>query len=90
MYRSHGCVADACELFEKMPVKDVSAWDSILDAYASTDHQMDEALNVFNSMLLKDLSSFNIMILCQWEEAKKWGEMRKADTLLKLLDSAYD
>ncbi|KAJ6856316.1 hypothetical protein NC651_038042 [Populus alba x Populus x berolinensis] len=39
MYRSHGCVADACELFEKMPVKDASAWDSILDAYASTDHQ---------------------------------------------------
>ncbi|KAJ6957010.1 hypothetical protein NC653_039052 [Populus alba x Populus x berolinensis] len=23
MYRSHGCVADACELFEKMPVKDI-------------------------------------------------------------------
>ncbi|KAL9400451.1 hypothetical protein Peur_009412 [Populus x canadensis] len=61
MYRSHRCVADACKVFEKMPVKDVVAWNSILDAYASTD-QMDDALKVFNSMPLKDLSSFNIMI----------------------------
>ncbi|KAJ6743836.1 REPEAT-CONTAINING PROTEIN putative-RELATED [Salix viminalis] len=61
MYRSHRCVADACKVFEKMPVKDVVAWNSILDAYASTG-KMDDALKVFNSMPLKDLSSFNIMI----------------------------
>ncbi|KAF9681322.1 hypothetical protein SADUNF_Sadunf06G0214000 [Salix dunnii] len=61
MYRSHRCVADACKVFEKMPVKDVVAWNSILDACASTG-KMDDALKVFNSMPLKDLSSFNIMI----------------------------
>ncbi|KAJ6329837.1 hypothetical protein OIU76_008627 [Salix suchowensis] len=61
MYRSHRCVADACKVFEKMPVKDVVAWNSILDAYASTG-KMDDALKVFNSMPSKDLSSFNIMI----------------------------
>ncbi|CAK7353966.1 unnamed protein product [Dovyalis caffra] len=61
MYGSRHCIADACKVFEKMPVKDVVAWNSILDAYAST-NQMDEALNLFNSMPLKDFSSFNIMI----------------------------
>uniref|UniRef100_A0A6N2NJY8 Pentatricopeptide repeat-containing protein n=1 Tax=Salix viminalis TaxID=40686 RepID=A0A6N2NJY8_SALVM len=58
---SHRCVADACKVFEKMPVKDVVAWNSILDAYAATG-KMDDALKVFNSMPSKDLSSFNIMI----------------------------
>ncbi|KAJ6995240.1 hypothetical protein NC653_017888 [Populus alba x Populus x berolinensis] len=53
MYRSHRCVADACKVFEKMPVKDVVAWNSILDAYASTD-QMDDAL--------KNIITWNTMV----------------------------
>ncbi|KAB5553423.1 hypothetical protein DKX38_010734 [Salix brachista] len=61
MYSSQRCVADACKVSEKMPVKDVVAWYSILDADASSG-KMDDALKVFNSMPLKDLSSFNIMI----------------------------
>ncbi|KAJ8430185.1 hypothetical protein Cgig2_006693 [Carnegiea gigantea] len=47
--------------FDKMPVKDVIAWNSVLDAYASQ-NQMDVAATLFDSMPIKDLTSYNIMI----------------------------
>jgi pentatricopeptide repeat protein len=32
MYSSLGFVGDACKVFDNMPVKDVVAWNSMLDA----------------------------------------------------------
>lgn len=61
MYSSLGFIDDACKVFEKMPVKDVVAWNSMLDAYTSSG-RMDNATELFDSMPLKDLSSFNIMV----------------------------
>ncbi|EEF46864.1 pentatricopeptide repeat-containing protein At2g45350, chloroplastic [Ricinus communis] len=61
MYGNLHCIGDAFKVFEIMPVKDLIAWNSMLDAYASN-AQMDYASNLFNSMPLKDISSFNIMI----------------------------
>lgn len=61
MYSSLGFIGDAHNVFENMPLKDVVAWNSMLDAYVSSE-QMDNATLLFHSMPLKDLSSFNIMI----------------------------
>ncbi|KAJ8775392.1 hypothetical protein K2173_023157 [Erythroxylum novogranatense] len=61
MYGTFNRVADACKVFDTMPKKDVVAWNSMLDAFASNG-MMEEALNLFNSMPLKDFTSFNIMI----------------------------
>ncbi|GLU01234.1 hypothetical protein SLE2022_185470 [Rubroshorea leprosula] len=61
MYVAYGCLFDACKVFDKMPVKDVIAWNSMLDAYASSG-QMNDAMELFNSMPSKDLTSFNIMV----------------------------
>lgn len=61
MYASIHLIDDARKLFEKMPVKDLVAWNAMLDAYTSTG-QMDAAMKLFDSMPVKDLLSFNIMV----------------------------
>ncbi|KDP33502.1 hypothetical protein JCGZ_07073 [Jatropha curcas] len=61
MYGTLHCTADACKMFENMPVKDLVAWNSMLDAYASNG-EMEDAISLFHMMPLKDLSSFNILI----------------------------
>lgn len=61
MYSSLGLVDDARKAFDKMPVKDVVAWNSMLDVYASSG-QMGNAVEVFDTMPSPDLLSFNIMI----------------------------
>ncbi|KAF2313035.1 hypothetical protein GH714_008842 [Hevea brasiliensis] len=61
MYGTLHHIADACKVFAKMPVKDLVAWNSMLDAHASNG-QMEDAIHLFNLMPLKDQSSFNIMI----------------------------
>ncbi|KAM1021778.1 hypothetical protein ACFX2I_042828 [Malus domestica] len=47
--------------FDKMPERDVVAWNSMLDVYASSG-QMDNAMEIFDTMPSQDLASFNIMI----------------------------
>ncbi|PRQ26876.1 putative tetratricopeptide-like helical domain-containing protein [Rosa chinensis] len=61
MYSSLGIVAAARKAFDKMPVKDVVAWNSMLYAYASSG-QTGNAVQVFDTMPSQDLLSFNIMI----------------------------
>lgn len=61
MYSSLGIVVDARKAFDKMPVKDVVAWNSMLYVYASSG-QMGNAVQVFDTMPSHDLLSFNIMI----------------------------
>ncbi|PQQ21010.1 pentatricopeptide repeat-containing protein [Prunus yedoensis var. nudiflora] len=61
MYSSLGLLVNARKAFDKMPVRDVVAWNSMLDVYASGG-QMDNAVEIFDIMPLQDLSSFNIMI----------------------------
>ncbi|ONI32938.1 hypothetical protein PRUPE_1G395000 [Prunus persica] len=61
MYSSLGLLVNARKAFDKMPVRDVVAWNSMLDVYASGG-QMDNAIEIFDTMPLQDLSSFNIMI----------------------------
>lgn len=60
-YSTLGLVADACKVFDNMPIKDVVAWNSMLDTYVSSD-QMGSAMELFHSMSLKDLTSYNIMV----------------------------
>ncbi|KAH9760299.1 eukaryotic translation initiation factor isoform 4G-2 [Citrus sinensis] len=61
MYGSLRCIDDAFKVFEKMPEKDIIAWNSMLDAFASCG-QMDHAMKLIDLMPLKDVTSFNIMI----------------------------
>lgn len=61
MYSAFGAIHDATKVFEKMDVRDVVVWNSMLTAYVSSG-RMDNALKLFNNMPLKDLASFNIMI----------------------------
>lgn len=60
-YSILGLFEDARKLFEKMPVRDLVAWNSILDGYASGG-QMDIALELFDSMPVKDVSSYNTIV----------------------------
>lgn len=61
MYASLRFIDDACKVFEKMPVKDLVAWNSMLDGYTSSG-QMNIAMELFDSMPVKDTSSFNIIV----------------------------
>jgi len=61
MYSNMKDIKCAHKMFDKMPVKDVIAWNAVLDAYASQ-NQMDVASTLFDSMPIKDLTSYNIMI----------------------------
>lgn len=61
MYASFQLIDDARRLFEKMPVKDLVAWNSMLDAHTSSG-RMDVAMKLFDSMPVKDLLSFNIIV----------------------------
>ncbi|KAB2627943.1 pentatricopeptide repeat-containing protein [Pyrus ussuriensis x Pyrus communis] len=47
--------------FDKMPERDVGAWNSMLDVYASSG-QMDNAMEIFDTVPSQDLASFSIMI----------------------------
>ncbi|KAJ0030641.1 hypothetical protein Pint_12517 [Pistacia integerrima] len=60
-YGSLRCIDDAYKVFDRMPEKDIVAWNSMLSAFASCG-QMDSAMKLFDSMPSKDLASFNIMI----------------------------
>ena len=53
MYGNLHCIAMAFEVFEIMPVKDLIAWNSVLDAYASNNH-MDSVVDLFNLMPSRD------------------------------------
>uniref|UniRef100_A0A7C9AJW0 Uncharacterized protein n=2 Tax=Opuntia streptacantha TaxID=393608 RepID=A0A7C9AJW0_OPUST len=61
MYSNIKDIKAAHNVFDKMPVKDVIAWNSMLDAYASHE-QMDVAATLFDLMPVRDLTSYNIMI----------------------------
>ncbi|XP_044463859.1 pentatricopeptide repeat-containing protein At3g29230-like isoform X1 [Mangifera indica] len=61
MYGSLRCIDEAYKVFDRMPQRDVVAWNAMLSAFSSCG-QMDSAMILFNSMPSKDLSSFNIMI----------------------------
>lgn len=61
MYASLRFIDDACKVFEKMPVRDLVAWNSMLDAYTSSG-QIDIAMELFDSMPVKDALSFNIIL----------------------------
>ncbi|KNA13559.1 hypothetical protein SOVF_115540 [Spinacia oleracea] len=61
MYSTFKDIQHAYKVFEKIPVKDIIAWNSMLDSYASNG-KMEEASNLFESIPEKDLTSFNIMI----------------------------
>lgn len=61
LYSNLKDINKARKVFEKMPVKDVIAWNSMLDAYASQ-NQMEYATALFDSMPEKGLTSYNIMI----------------------------
>ncbi|XP_065848804.1 pentatricopeptide repeat-containing protein At3g29230-like [Euphorbia lathyris] len=61
MYGTLHCIVDARKVFDKMPERDLVAWNSMLDAF-TCNYQMDDAIYLFDLMPLKDLSSFNILI----------------------------
>ncbi|PON68655.1 Tetratricopeptide-like helical domain containing protein [Trema orientale] len=60
-YTVIGFSENARKMFDKMPLKDLVAWNSMLDAYASRG-QMDVALELFETMPVKDVSSYNIIL----------------------------
>ncbi|XP_043694083.1 pentatricopeptide repeat-containing protein At2g45350, chloroplastic-like [Telopea speciosissima] len=61
VYYALGYIGRARLLFDKMPDKDLLAWNSMLDAYASNG-QMDDALDIFDLMPVRDSVSFNTII----------------------------
>ncbi|EXC01122.1 hypothetical protein L484_025495 [Morus notabilis] len=61
VYSDFGQNDNARKVFDKMPLKDSVAWNSMLDAYASNG-QMGVAMELFDAMPVKDVSSYNIVV----------------------------
>ncbi|KDP40215.1 hypothetical protein JCGZ_02213 [Jatropha curcas] len=61
MYVKCGCLAEAREIFDKMEIKDVFSWTSMVNGYAKNGEQ-ELARKLFNEMPEKNVVSWNAMI----------------------------
>ncbi|CAN4076081.1 unnamed protein product [Withania somnifera] len=82
MYVKCGCLFKAKEIFDKMEVKDVYSWTSMIHGYAKNG-EVDLAKKCFNVMPERNVVSWNAMIACYsqnsrpWEALKLFHEMEK-------------
>ncbi|KAJ4745788.1 Pentatricopeptide repeat-containing protein [Rhynchospora pubera] len=60
-YRKYGSVDDMVDLFNKMPAKDITAWNAMLNGFM--DHGLiDSAMEVFDKMPERDSITFNSLL----------------------------
>ncbi|KAK1554470.1 hypothetical protein Q3G72_012639 [Acer saccharum] len=60
-YSKCGKIDEACEIFNKMQVRDLVSWNAILSAYVSAG-RIEEAKSHFNNMREKNLLTWTVMI----------------------------
>ncbi|KAM7270185.1 hypothetical protein ACFE04_029399 [Oxalis oulophora] len=61
VYSKNGTLSDARKLFDEMPVKNTSSWNTILSAYLNR-NELDNAYIMFNAMPERDDVSWTTMI----------------------------
>ncbi|KAM1389801.1 hypothetical protein ACFX13_018128 [Malus domestica] len=61
LYAKYGNLADARNLFDKMPKRDIYSWNSMLSAYAKSG-SLEELGTMFDQMPSRDLVSYNTVI----------------------------
>eukprot|EP01018_Ginkgo_biloba_P016130 Gb_14867 [translate_table: standard] len=54
MYAKCGCIDSACQVFDKMPKRDVVSWTAMITGYVQNEHE-EEALILFYRMLLNGI-----------------------------------
>ncbi|XP_022935091.1 putative pentatricopeptide repeat-containing protein At3g01580 isoform X1 [Cucurbita moschata] len=83
LYVKTGSVKAAANLFEKMPIKDVISWSSLIACYAHNGAAA-EALNLFNKMIDQKIKFNSVTVIgalqacaveCNLEEGKKIHEL---------------
>lgn len=63
MYGKCGCISYARTIFEFLGVRNEVTWSAMIGAYVVSDH-MNEALGLFNHMLLAEAGSPSLVTLC--------------------------
>ncbi|KAH0649194.1 hypothetical protein KY290_033257 [Solanum tuberosum] len=82
MYVKCGCLPMAKEIFDKMEIKDVFSWTSMIHGYARSG-EVDSAKKCFSVMPERNVVSWNAMIACYsqnnrpWEALELFHEMEK-------------
>ncbi|XP_009801512.1 pentatricopeptide repeat-containing protein At2g22410, mitochondrial-like [Nicotiana tabacum] len=82
MYVKCGCLPMAKEIFDKMEIKDVFSWTSMIHGYAKNG-EVDMAKKCFSDMLERNIVSWTAMIACYsqnnrpWEALELFHEMEK-------------
>ncbi|XP_078163450.1 pentatricopeptide repeat (PPR) superfamily protein [Carex rostrata] len=72
-YKKHGSIDDMVDLFNKMPAKDITAWNAMLNGFVNLG-LFDLAMEVFDKMPERDSITFNSLLtgFCKNGEGN-WG-----------------
>ena len=85
MYAEYGCLPEAHEAFDKLPVQNVVSWTSLIGGYAKHD-QCKEALHYFERMQLEGYSPDSAMVLCLLKVCGNFGAIEKGVEIHALID----
>ncbi|EXC34666.1 hypothetical protein L484_020434 [Morus notabilis] len=74
-YAERGCLFYARKMFDECSVRDVVTWTTMIDGYAKQDLS-DEAIQVFESMLLSDVQPNEITMITMLSACGSKGDVR--------------
>ena len=88
MYAKCGLVAKAQQVFDMLPVRDVTSWTTLMVGYAHIG-ECDSVFLLFDSMLLQGIKPNMVTFLVALNACSRTGQLRKSQQYFEAMKTEY-